>query len=725
MSHDAYAPCLCGSGKKLKFCCQELVGDIEKIERMVQAKQNRQALQALETIDAAHPGNPWIAINRAMVLINEENRLEEAITVLAALLKQFPEHHQATAILANASFAEYGFEQARSAIHHAFLRSSAQHPKVVGNLALGIAAAMYSGHKYMAARQHLTLAMRIVPDDAKQDIFVRLLEFDGNRQLPFPLRSVHELKKVDDLADELQAEVQKARQLSDRGCYRPAAKIFAKLAEQQPNNSALLINTGLCYAWDGEELLAANYLHDAAKNIDDIPTAIEYETLAQLLDYNTTDDIISFSSQEFSINSVSQLLTRLDGEKSFIRIHFPVSPEQEDEAPAAMYHFVDHPERTEPTDEPLTIDNIANVLGQIVIYDGEPGNPESTAAAFVTGEEGERLETTCSAFTQAVGDCVIDSEIDDDIPDEAIPRELSQLTWRWHLPEGTPMIQQVELEQEMWKRATLTEWIQTPLTALGGKTPTEAASIPELQIPLSAALVVVDAYCDRDKHPLNVDEMREHLSLPPIEPLTISPTTSLTTFTAMQLQRLPVEELTDAQVSSTLNRAILIHHCRLLYRVLTNVLKRPECMERVDLNRVYMTLLSLSLESGNREEAIEWTTLGAEHAKTLDKAFEQGLQWAMRELSIRVEDPEDTGVQQLLERFDTYYFPKLPGLQSSIDELLLGHNIVPPWAGREQLATEGIDGGALSGGGIWTPDSGAPAPQSDGAPPKLWTPGQD
>ena len=56
MAVDPYAPCPCGSGKKVKFCCSDLVGDIEKIHRMIEGDQPRAALRHAEQTLAKHPG---------------------------------------------------------------------------------------------------------------------------------------------------------------------------------------------------------------------------------------------------------------------------------------------------------------------------------------------------------------------------------------------------------------------------------------------------------------------------------------------------------------------------------------------------------------------------------------------------------------------------------------------------------------------------------------------
>ena len=48
---DVYQLCPCGSGKKLKFCCQAIVGEMLKIAELQQSHQHRAALTLLETIE--------------------------------------------------------------------------------------------------------------------------------------------------------------------------------------------------------------------------------------------------------------------------------------------------------------------------------------------------------------------------------------------------------------------------------------------------------------------------------------------------------------------------------------------------------------------------------------------------------------------------------------------------------------------------------------------------
>ena len=51
MSIDVYAPCLCGSGKKMKFCCHAIASDMTRIRKLQQNHQTLQALQSLEDLE--------------------------------------------------------------------------------------------------------------------------------------------------------------------------------------------------------------------------------------------------------------------------------------------------------------------------------------------------------------------------------------------------------------------------------------------------------------------------------------------------------------------------------------------------------------------------------------------------------------------------------------------------------------------------------------------------
>ena len=56
MAIDPYAACPGGTGKKIKFCCDDLTGDLEQIDRLVEGDQVSAALEQVERLLAKTPG---------------------------------------------------------------------------------------------------------------------------------------------------------------------------------------------------------------------------------------------------------------------------------------------------------------------------------------------------------------------------------------------------------------------------------------------------------------------------------------------------------------------------------------------------------------------------------------------------------------------------------------------------------------------------------------------
>ena len=66
MAIDPYSPCPGGTGKKIKFCCSELMGDLEQIERLTEGQQYAAALAEVDRLTQLHPGRACLMANRRL-----------------------------------------------------------------------------------------------------------------------------------------------------------------------------------------------------------------------------------------------------------------------------------------------------------------------------------------------------------------------------------------------------------------------------------------------------------------------------------------------------------------------------------------------------------------------------------------------------------------------------------------------------------------------------------
>src|SRR5262245_9738669 len=167
MPVDPYALCPCGSGKKLKFCCGDLGGEIEKIHRMIEGDQPRAALRYVEQVLAKNPGRASLLDLKAALELSLDE-IDAARLTVKEFVAKHPESPAALACQA-LLLAETG--DAVAAVHslqRAIQLIDQEMPQRVLE-AIGIVgrALLATGH-VVAAQAHLWLHAAIAPaEDAR------------------------------------------------------------------------------------------------------------------------------------------------------------------------------------------------------------------------------------------------------------------------------------------------------------------------------------------------------------------------------------------------------------------------------------------------------------------------------------------------------------------------------------------------------------------------------
>lgn len=708
MSYDPYADCPCGSGKKIKFCCQEVIPGMQKVARLRENQPSR-ALQILDELEDKHPDNLWVAASHSRLLM-EVGDYQSAKRRTESFLNHEgndARNPELNAIHALASFVCDGFESSKRSVHRAFQLSARREPSLLTRLAGAIAMVMLEAESFMAARAHAALAVKLSPEDRRQHFVMQLAQIEGSSRIPYPLRSVHRLVPYT-AAVEDQPDFDRAMRLSSLGCWHPAAILLKRIADKHPDAAELWHNLGLCHAWDGNEPVAAEAFHKAAELYADHEAAVECETLAQLLDLELTEDVNEIAIRSFKAQSVSRLLTQLDGEEQFERLTIEVS--LDDDGPVAQYRLLERPFPRDRKPEELTPDDIPEFIADIFVFDQTDDGP---AQVQLSGVEGEGFDQAQKALLDAVGDLL---EEDTEADDEAlgvVPRELEGLEWNCHFPADFPSTIARDIETAKMQQVADEIWPNISLSALGGKTPLDARGDESLRVPLEAAVYVLDAFYDRNNVMLDVSRLRESLGL--ADPAPLIPGDSVTGFSTIALQRIPFAELSDDQLVDIARRLFLVRHTRTTYEAFTVAARRPECVERLEKDRVYAALVGICREQNLRGEALEWLQAGRDAAVQDEAGFEVLLEWDVRELNLRMDDPEDPAIPELWKKFEETYLPKLPELREGIVEVMrekgLGH-----------LISEVTPVAAGGGETVWTPGSDEPGPDESR---KLWVPGQD
>jgi tetratricopeptide (TPR) repeat protein len=713
MSVDIYSLCPCGSGKKLKFCCHAIADEMDRAIRLVEGNQPRVALQQLELLAKKHPLNVWIDTTRGMLLL-DLNEGAMARDVLRSVLEEHPDNELAIVLYAAAMVQAEGFDNAKRALHRAFQKSAKKLPALVGDLAASLAETHASRRNMMAAREHLALALRLAPEDKRQQIFVELLELDGADEIPYPLRGSHQLPTITG-SDDLQKEVRKGQKYAAIGCWSVAADVFLSLANAAPERAELWHAIGLCRAWDGDEKSAAEALHRAARYYNDPGIAVECETMAQIFDEKTTTNVVDHCVYRANVHSVSRLLTVLDQQPRIVRLKVPADVGDETTI-AASYMVLNTEAQIDETSQ-LSLGNIPRIISQVSIFDADPKSNES-AFLVIGGTRGSGLDEAKTLLTSASGDMI---EWRTDIPQPqvsgTIPAESLTFEMNWYLSDRISLVRRRELHERFWLDVLNEKWPNRPLRALDGKTPLQASTDESLRIALLGAMYAMDAAAQQREKGIGLKQLFARFGISPLPPLDVTPETNVGSLSIMQMHRLPVERLTDQQIVTVVNRSMLIRHDETLYDVLKAAVARPECATQFDNPRIYRTLCDICASEGRREEALSWLEQGRKLPVADGKtAFQHAWAWDMVELGTRLEDPNDPELKVLLGRFVNYYAPKVPQVRPHIEQMLEAYGIPSPWESLDIVVPSGI-----SSSGIWNPGAAEPVPAGGS---KLWLPGQ-
>ncbi len=733
MALDVYAACPCGSNKKLKFCCHGLEGSIEQVVRHQSAKQYKQALQLLDALDRKHPQSAWVKNLQAFTLMMDK-RGPEAIGPLTKVLQVQPDNMYSIALFGLASFLGSGWKAGKTAIQRAFQRCSNEYPHIIYFLARSIAEFMGSVGSPLAHRQYLGLAMRLASEENRENVFMELIEFDGDTKIPYILRGSHDLVPV--AGDEaFEKEVRKSVKLAFLGCNEAAGGLFAKLAEAAESELAglsgddaakkrvavaiLWWNSGLCRAWDGDEKTAAEALHRSSKHADDFEAAVEAETLAQTLgrrgDREHTHRVVQAT---FKIKMVSKLLTLLDATPLFVRVPQPEGQAPDPRQPVATYRVLDKSPVVGNDSTSYTLETVPRVAAEIVVFASvAPGQQE--AALAIIGIEGETFTDALAKLEAAGGEEIekltAPSTGESITTNTVFEKEFLPLQFKRHFEASTPLGIIRRINRDNWSKFLTSDWPEMPLAALGGKTPQQAIGDESVRVPLAAWLQQIDMYADRFGLPFDVPAERVKYNLPTAAAREFSEHTSVGTLSVLQFARLPFDKLSDQQLVAAFKRAALIQHKGSLRPLLLTIVERTSCHEQLDMARVYRFLSDLGSLLMETSEAIRW--LDKERVRTVPTAeqFEHELDCDMRELRYRLDDPHDPACSNLLRRMWEHYGTKVPELRGYVTGIVNHYKVAAPWM------TEGEAVGALTSGGVWTPDAAAEKPAGES---KLWLPGQ-
>ena len=708
MAIDPYASCPGGTGKKIKFCCPDLLAELEKIDRMLTGNQRRACLDHLLQIEPKYPNRACLTTLKAD-LQAELGDLEQADATLRQLMQTQPDNPVALAemalVQASRDGGQAGIDPLQKAIAAGGREMSRKVYDAIGELAQLLLA---EGH-LPAARGHLLMQLRINPKD--ETALQLLLRLNSSPAVSLLLKDDQEpLGAPADAPwkNEFEAAMSEAR----RGAWSIAARKLLALAERAPSSPVMWNNLAMLRGWLADEAGAVDALRRYAALDVPLDDAVEAEAKAQILDPDPPD-LVDDLRVTFPIRDMERLSAALLSDKRAARL--PVEafhPAHEDQPPPkSAFWLLDRP--VPATGVGITAQDIPNIIGRAFLF-GRETDREARLEVEAYHPDLPAIRTALSAIAPgSLGDSTGEEVM------ASVPRTQTLLSWNWRLPEDTPQSEVPPLLVAQRRLAVLERWPQTKFELLGGRTPLEAVSDASQRIKLLAAILHVELALDAvEAHDL-ANELRGKLGLPvagPIDPTGIA----VEQVPQVRFVRLIVEKLSDEDLTQVYQRAMFTAARAALRKLAVEMLGRKSLEGKFDRAAIFGLLAGLETDA---DQAIKW--LG-EARSAAEKARQSCARWDMEEFALRLRRGDVAESSQLLQHLQSRH-GKEPGVRQALMQLLYEAGIIGPdgrpvaQAGAEAAGIVVPGAQAAPAGKLWTPGGDAsPAKKS-----ALWTPGMD
>jgi len=705
MPLDAYSLCPCGTGKKIKFCCPDLLSELQKIERMMEAQQYLGCVQYVDQTLQQHPDRACLLVIKGM-LLRATGRVEEANANAANFIEKHPENPTAMADAAVAAATAGDGRAARETLQRAIAVSEGKISSNIYEAMFIVAEALLAHGEWVAARALVELQLGVSSDDSRP--LEALIELNRSPEVPLLLKDDPSVE-IEPGDEPWRLQHKEATDLMHRGDWLAAAERLSKLAEEVPEQPAVWRGLATLRGWLADTPGSIEALRRFATL--DVPTedAVEALARAMILSEDPLGDSLDVYSLQWEVTDVEQLQAALSLEQRAVQLPPQALQALEDGGPPpkAIFLLLDRP--TAATAKDLAVADVSHLLGQMVLFGRQTDREARLEMRGVTAND---LERTKSLIAETAGEAVA-ADVKQEVSGQVTATE-DLLQHRMRPPADITEEQFEALAAEHQRDALLNRWPDLKLGIFDGKSPRQVAGDESRRIDLLAAIMLIEAFCDRTPYQFDFNELRSALGLPVLEP--IDPEQhAIQKLPPVRLSRVIVEKLSDEDLVSSFRRTVTFGAKEGLQKMATAIVDRPSMAGRDERLGAYRLLAQTSRDP---EQALEYIDRGREATAAAGRS---PATWLLMELSLRFARQEADHVNRLIGQIQTRHLEE-PGVAEALTQFLVGGGALhpdgtpaaPPQAGPAPPAT--AEEPAAEADKLWTPGS----EQSGGG--KLWTP---
>jgi len=706
MPIDPYSPCPGGTGKKIKFCCSDLVSELEKIQRMLEGDQRAACLEHIESIESKYPDRACLLSIKSM-LQAQLGQEEKAEATLGRFSEKYPDNPVALAERATLTATKEGGVAGVAVLQDALEKCDNQIPAQVYD-AIGVVAQMLlTDHRLFAARAHLVLqlGMSNMQDEQALQLLLRL-----NATPSVPLLVKQDMVIAPPPDDAMwKAAYTKAIEPTMRGAWRKSAVELAQLAEQVGAWPTISRSLAILKTWLADPTAIEAWRKFAADKSISLDDAVEAEAIAQSLDTEAVD-LVDVLSVEYGVTNIEVLQARLAASPRALQMPIDLARMGSEDQPPPKGAYWLLSAAVPESGRDLSIEAVPRVVGQAFLY----GKQTDREARLELTSYRTQLDDARAAISEIGGDA-LGSGGEEKINTQ-VPALQHALATNWRLPEDTPADKRQELISQQRREILLNRWPNMPRKIFGGKSAAEVAGNPAQHIKLLAAILQLELATDQVAE-FDFNELRRKLGVAELG--TIDPANvSLADLPLVRFGRVDVKKLSDEQLIELYQRADHFRHIAALRKLAHEVIDRPG-LDKLDKAEVYGLLAQIEPDGS---QAVGYLDKAREAAEAAKKSTAP---WDLAELALRISRGEVAEADRLLHHIRNDHMRE-PGVAQALFQILADAGIIgpdgqpamPPGAAAEAGPDIVVPGGGGQPGKLWTPDSDQPS----GKKSALWTP---
>jgi hypothetical protein len=704
---DAHSLCPCGNGKKIKFCCPDLLGELQKIERMLEGKQNLACLGHIERLQEREPDRACLLAIKGM-LLRAMGQWEEAQANAATFVAKHPDNPTALVELAIATAAEQGGCAAMGPLQRALAACNGEIPSRVYEALGMVARVLLSEGQWSAGRALLQLQMAIHQDDPQP--VETLVEI--NRMTDLPLLLKHD-PIIAPCPDDVPWKVRFEDALGPvaAGNWQAGAEKLAALADEVPDSPAIWGNLATLRGWLADTAGCIDALRRFAATQIPLEEAVEAEALAMLLADSPLGDPLEILSATWTVKDVELFQAALTLESRVIEVSLDASSwaDENSPPPKAAYLILNRPVLDKAED--LSPETVSRLLGQAMLFGRQTDREARLQVLGVTRADLPQLQTSL----QEIADDAFDPQSVEEevIARTSASRELIQR--RWHLPRGATTGQFEMLAAAHTRDALLNRWPQLELGIFDGKSARQVAGDESCRVKLLAAVMVLQSWNESAPGEFDYNQLRSQLGLPALEPIDPSEA-KIGELPLVRLSRVMVDRASDEALCLGYRRALAFGATAALGKFARAIVDRASLAGSAEQLRSYRTLVELERDP---EKALPYIDEGRRAAESGGRS---SAPWDLMELTVRFGCDQPDEVRRLIEHIQRCHLGEA-GVAESLTRFLVSVGAISPDGTPAPLSAQEeprMAAGAAAGAQphrVWTPES-----QQSGGPKKIWTP---